>query len=157
MMVKHLTQQMKKEKYMNTQERAFAFLALGKFMKAANNSTINATVSSDGTSIGSYQNGTDLVLYNNLSNKEIKINTTGSGTLYYFWEIEGISADGKYKEEDSNLKVRKTFYDRTGKVITNKTFHQGDLVVIKITAKSTDNNFVDNVVITDMLPNSQPE
>jgi len=152
MMVKHLTQQMKKQKYLNTQERTFAFLALGKFMKAANNNVINATVSTDGATIGSYQNGTDLVLYNNLSNKEITINTTGSGTLYYFCEIEGISADGKYKEEDSNLKVRKTFYDRNGKVITNKTFHQGDLVVIRISAKSLDNNYVDNVVITDMLP-----
>ena len=34
-MVSHLSKQLRSEKYLTTQERAFAFLALGKFMKQA--------------------------------------------------------------------------------------------------------------------------
>ena len=49
-----------------------------------------------------------------LKGTNVEIVTKGSGRLYYFWEAEGISASGAYKEEDSYLKVRKRFYDRIG-------------------------------------------
>ncbi len=72
--------------------------------------------------------------------------------MYYFWQLEGLSSDGKVKEEDSFLKVRKTFYDRSGRQITGTTFDQNDLVVVKISVVTTDKSSVENVVITDILP-----
>ena len=55
-----------------------------------------------------------------LESNNVEIVTKGNGRLYYFWQAEGISASGAYKEEDSYLKVRKRFYDRNGKPITGK-------------------------------------
>jgi hypothetical protein len=150
-LAQHLTRQMKEQRYLSTQERAFAFIALGKIAKKANESTATAEITADGKSIGSYKGGT-LVLTKNISGKEIEISAKGSGALYYFWEQEGLSSDGKVKEEDSFIRVRKAFYDRNGKAISGTNFEQNDLVVVKITVATTDRSSVENVVITDILP-----
>jgi hypothetical protein len=75
----------------------------------------------------------------------------GTGKLYYFWEAEGISTSGAYKEEDKTLQARKTFYDRYGRLITDLTFKQNDLVVVKLSLKASA-GFIENVVLTDILP-----
>ena len=150
-LAQHLSKQMKEQYYLSTQERAFAFIALGKLAKKSNESNATAEVLADGKSIGTYKGGT-LVLTKNLTGKNIQIAAKGTGALYYFWQLEGLSSDGKVKEEDSFLKVRKTFYDRNGKQLTSNTFEQNDLVVVKLTIETTDKSSVDNVVITDILP-----
>jgi uncharacterized protein YfaS (alpha-2-macroglobulin family) len=150
-LTQHLSKQLKDQRYLSTQERAFAFMALGKVAKKANEGNATAEILSEGKSIGSYTGGT-LVLTKNLSGKNIEIAAKGSGSLYYFWELKGLSADGNVKEADNYLRVRKTFYDRNGKQYSGNTFKQNDLVVVQITVNTTDNSRVDNVVITDILP-----
>lgn len=150
-MVKHLSQQIKKDPYMNTNERAWAFIALGKFMKRAAASTVTASILADGKTIAEFK-GDDLVLRTkDVANKKIEIKTSGSGNLYFFTEQSGLRFDNKFKEEDSYLQVRKSFYDRFGNSISG-TFTQGDLIVVKITLFNKQGTDVDNVVITDMLP-----
>jgi hypothetical protein len=41
-----------------------------------------------------------------------------------------IVAAAPYKEEDNYVRVRRTFYDRFGKVITGNTFSQNDLIIV---------------------------
>ena len=150
-LAQHLSKQMKEQRYLSTQERAFAFIALGKIAKKVNESNITGEITADGKSVGSYKGGT-LVLTKNLAGSTIEIAAKGTGALYYFWEIEGLSVDGKVKEEDNFIRVRKTFYDRNGRLMSGTTFDQNDLVVVKITIATTDKSSVDNVVITDILP-----
>ncbi|MBN1250877.1 MAG: alpha-2-macroglobulin family protein [Bacteroidales bacterium] len=151
-MAKHLSDKLKNSRYLNTQERVFAFLALGKIAQKAAKSDISAKILSDGKLIEKYENKTLKLNTNQLKGSNITIESKGKGNLYYFWEAEGISRDGSYKEEDNFIKVRKTFYDRTGKQITNNTFKQNDLVVIKLSIVGTYNTQIDNVVISDILP-----
>jgi alpha-2-macroglobulin len=150
-LAQHLSKQLKEQYYLSTQERAFAFIALGKIAKKANESNVTAEVLADGKSVGSYKEGT-LVLTKNLAGKNVEIAAKGTGSLYYFWQLEGLSSDGKVKEEDNFIKVRKTFYDRNGRQINGTTFDQNDLVVVKLTVVTTDRSVVENVVITDILP-----
>ena len=150
-LAQHLSKQMKSQYYLSTQERAFAFIALGKIAKKANESTATGEITADGKSVGSYKNGT-LVLTNNLAGKNVEIAVKGTGALYYFWQVEGLSSDGKVKEEDNFIRVRKMFYDRNGRAISGTTFDQNDLVVVKISVSSMDRSSVKNVVITDILP-----
>jgi len=127
-------------------------LALGKLSKANANQNITATVTANGKQIGSFK-GDELVLTQNLTNQNLTIKTSGSGSLYYFWEQEGISPTGAYKEEDNYLKVRKHFYDRNGNEITGSRFALNDLIVVKITIQASDfSTSVENVAITDILP-----
>ena len=76
----------------------------------------------------------------------------GKGGYYYFWEVAGISADGSYKEEDSYLKVRRTFFDRDGHEMGLSSFKQNDLIVVRISLEAAYDGTVENIAITDMLP-----
>ena len=95
----------------------------------------------------------DVVVRQGLAGNKINISAQGDGSLYYFWNMKGLSATGKVKEEDKGIKVRKTFYDRNGNVINNNTFKQYDLVVVKVSIVADPYfNNLDNIVVTDMLP-----
>lgn len=150
-MVRHLTKQMKTEKYLSTQERSFAMLALGKLSKRTNSSNITGSVTANGKTIGKF-NGETLTLTKGLAGKEIRIAAQGSGELYYFWQVEGISKNGTFRQEDNVLRVRKQFLSRTGSPVSLSGVEQNDLIVVKITATTTDNSVIENVVITDLLP-----
>ncbi|MDJ1468120.1 alpha-2-macroglobulin family protein [Xanthocytophaga flava] len=150
-MAKHLSEQMKQKSYMNTQERAFGLLALGKLAKGSNAANVTGEVKAGNTSLGE-AGEQDLVASKGVINQTISISPNGSGSLYYFWQAEGLTRSSTVKEEDSFLQVRKTFYDRFGNPISGNSFKQNDMVVIKITLATTDGSTVPNVVITDMLP-----
>ncbi|MFZ1329489.1 MAG: alpha-2-macroglobulin family protein, partial [Chitinophagaceae bacterium] len=151
-MVKHVADKLKNRRYLSTQERAFAFLALGKHAKTANTSTATAEIKVNGKTIAKVDGGQWTGDMKALGNNNIEITTKGNGRLYYFWQAEGISASGAYKEEDSYLKVRKRFFDRNGKPITANTFKQNDLIIIGVTLERSFNTPIENVVITDLLP-----
>ncbi len=152
LMAKHVSEKLIMRHWYSTQELSFGFLALGKVARNAAKSTATAEVLADGKSIAS-MTGTDLTLHSKeLKGNKLDIAVKGSGPLYYFWEAQGISAGGFFKEEDSYLKVRKHFFDRFGKPITGNTFKQNELVVVELTLQKTFDTEIDNVVITDMLP-----
>jgi uncharacterized repeat protein (TIGR01451 family) len=151
-MAKHVADKLKNRYWLSTQERAFAFLALGKIARASNKSDMNAEIKVNGKAIAKTDNGKwrgDAAI---LKGTNVEITTTGNGKLYYFWQSEGISASGKYKEEDNYIKVRKRFYDRFGSPISGNTFKQNDLIIIGITLENAYTTEVNNVVITDLLP-----
>lgn len=151
-MAKHVGDKLKTRYWLSTQERAFAFLALGKLAKSANNSTATAEIKVDGKTIAKVDGGQWKGDKNALKGTKIDIVTSGSGPLYYFWTAEGISASGAYKEEDSYLKVRKRFYDRFGNPLSSTTFKQNELIIIGITLERSFSTPIENVVITDLLP-----
>jgi uncharacterized protein YfaS (alpha-2-macroglobulin family) len=151
-MAKHVSQEIKNRYYLSTQERAFAFLALGKIARVANTSKLTVTVKVNGKQIAT-NDGSNLKLTSKqLGGSNVEVSVAGTGRLYYFWESEGITKDGSFKEEDSYLKVRKRFYDRNGQPISGNTFTQNDLIIVGITLENSFDKYIDNVVITDMLP-----
>lgn len=152
LMAKHVSDKLKQRYWYSTQELAFSFLALGKIARESAKSTATAEIKADGKTIAS-MDGRDLRLTRQqLKGKNIEIVTKGAGRLYYFWQAEGISASGAYKEEDNYLKVRKRFFDRYGRVISGNTFKQNDLVIVQLTLEKSFSTDIDNVVITDLLP-----
>jgi uncharacterized protein YfaS (alpha-2-macroglobulin family) len=150
-MVRHLSSQLEKKYWLNTQEQAFAFLALGKFMKRQNENPVTAVIKIGDKVLDNFD-GKEIVIRKGIANKDITIDVKGAGNLYYFLETEGISAKGEYKEEDSYLKARKTFFTRFGQPVSIKDIRQGDMIVIKLTLQNLERSRMDNVVLTDMLP-----
>lgn len=150
-LAQQLSSMVQDQTYMNTQERSFTFLAFGKIAAKNKNADIKGVVKANGKEIGKFD-GKDLIIEDaSLLNKNITIESTGSGDLYYFWSTRGLTSDGSYVQEDSKLKVRKTFYDRWGKQMDLRNVQQNDLIVVKITLQ-TSTGFVDNIAITDILP-----
>ncbi len=151
-MAKHVSDKLKRRTYLSTQERSFSFLALGKIARAAGRSTAKAEIKVNGKTIAKVDGGEWKGDMKALGGTNVEIVTSGSGRLYYFWEAEGISASGAYREEDNFLKVRRRFYDRSGTPITGNVFKQNDLIVIGITLEKSFSGTVENVVLTDLLP-----
>ncbi|MGZ5133626.1 MAG: alpha-2-macroglobulin family protein, partial [Flavitalea sp.] len=152
LMAKHVADKLKQRTWYNTQECSFSFLALGKLAKDANKATISGDIKVNGKSVGK-ANGSPLRLTaKELGGTNVEIVTKGSGRLYYYWQSEGISASGAYKEEDNFIKVRKKFFDRYGRTISGSTFRQNELVIIQATLENTYSSPVYNIVISDLLP-----
>ncbi|WP_191906389.1 alpha-2-macroglobulin family protein [Hymenobacter baengnokdamensis] len=148
---RQLSRQLHTARYLNTQERAFALLALGKIARKSQASSATATISAGGKVLGQFD-GKDLTV-NNVVNYKLLLKATGAGALYYFWEAEGIPAGGQVREEDSYLRVRRQFLTRTGQPVGSASFRQNDLVVVKLTIQAADAaGEVRNVAITDLLP-----
>ncbi|MBI4645993.1 MAG: alpha-2-macroglobulin family protein, partial [Bacteroidia bacterium] len=152
LMAKHISEALKNKRYMNTQERSFSFLAMGKIARKAVQSYIKASIKKNNKEIAAFDNKTLTLTTKELNGTDFEISTQGTGQLYYFWEAEGISSTGEYKEEDSYMKVRKEFYDRNGYRITDNTFKQNDLIVIKLSIVGEYSATIENVVISDILP-----
>jgi len=151
-MSRHLVEQLRKEYYLSTQENVFSLLALGKVARAANATSGTATLYADGKKIGSTDGQPFTVNSHDYAGKQLSIKVSGKGGFYYSWQLAGISSDGTIKQEDSYLRVRRTFYDRNGHEISGNTFRQNDLVVVCLSIETEHNTDVDNVAITDMLP-----
>jgi uncharacterized protein YfaS (alpha-2-macroglobulin family) len=150
-MAKHVSVNLKRDRYLNTQERAFSFLALGKLARATAASGVTAELKSGGKTIakinGDWKGNNGI-----FKSGAVDIVTKGAGRLYYSWQAQGISSSGTYKEEDNYIKVRRRFYDRYGKEMAGTTFTQNDLIIVGITLEKAFSNSIENIVITDLLP-----
>jgi uncharacterized protein YfaS (alpha-2-macroglobulin family) len=151
-MAMHLSKELRERRYMNTQEKVFSLMALGKIAKQSNESVIAVQVNSGEKKLTNYSEGIATFKTNQIVDGKVEVAVQGEGILYYFWETEGISKDGEYIEEDKYLKIRKTFYNRYGNEIRGNTFKINDLVVVKLAVNSAYNKTIENVAITDILP-----
>lgn len=148
-MARQLSKAIQSASYLNTQEAAFAVLALGKLSKKTSGSIVTASVSANGKSLGQFS-GKELKIAKGIVNQKVLVKTQGKGDLYWFAQTEGMSATGTYTEEDQGISIRREFLTRNGSPV--QTFHQNDLVVVKLTLTSTNGLPVDDIVITDLLP-----
>ena len=151
-MAKHVGEKLKTRRYLSTQENAFGFLAMGKLAKAANASNITASVKVNGKEIGKMTGKDIRFTSKELTNRNVEITTSGSGRLHYYWVAEGIGNGTQYLEEDKFIRVRKRFFDRNGKQVSNNTFKQNELIIIAVTLENAYSGIIENIVITDLLP-----
>ena len=98
-MAKHVKDKLKSRNWLSTQERAFAFLSLGKLARTANQSDVTGDIvvtdaNGKGQTIAKIENGQWRGDKAALKNTHITINTKGKGRLYYYWQAEGISTSG---------------------------------------------------------------
>ena len=151
-MAKHVADMLKNRSWYSTQESAFSLLALGKLAKMDGRSSVTAEIKVKGKSVAQFDGKELKFTTADVSAKDIDIITKGEGRLYYYWQSEGISISGQYKEVDNFLKVRRQFYDRFGHAITGNSFGQNDLIVVKVSLERAFATPVENVVITDIIP-----
>jgi uncharacterized protein YfaS (alpha-2-macroglobulin family) len=148
--IKYLT---KNSDYMySTQERSFAFLALGKAASLNANADVTVEILVNGKSKDKFT-GKDLTVSgDDLNAADITLKASGKGEVYYFWNAEGVKVNEKVKEEDSSMKIRKSYYGyKSGRKIIDNKFYQGELIVCKIELTGFERS-AENVVITDLIP-----
>jgi uncharacterized protein YfaS (alpha-2-macroglobulin family) len=136
----------------NTQENAYALLALGKYASHHGDVGSNYTAS---VRIGdsdplTMEAGETRVVEGDYSGQEINVRLEGDGILYWFLVDEGVPADGKVEEVDSGLEVRRRYFDSAGNQIVDGTVSHGDVVQVEVSLKSSSSQT--NIVVTDLLP-----
>jgi uncharacterized protein YfaS (alpha-2-macroglobulin family) len=151
-MAKHVADKLRNRSWYSTQESAFSFLALGKMAKSSNKANATADVLVNGKKVGTMSGSPLQLSQKELIGSTVDIAVKGNGPLYYWWQSQGISASGAYKEEDSYLKVRRAFYDRFGRPLSATTFKQNELIVVKVTVDKSYSGYLENVVVSDILP-----
>lgn len=152
LMAKHVSEELKRNRWYSTQERAFSFLSLGRLARKANQSNVTATIKANGKTIAEFKDKPLFLTDKKLGSPAAEISVSGNGNLYYFWQSEGITLDGSYKQEDSYIKIRKAFYDRFGNQIKSNSFKQNDLIIVQLSLQNMYSTGIENIVITDMLP-----
>ena len=151
-MARHVGNKLKARSWYSTQEASFSFLALGKIARQASASTATAEIFVNGRRVASAGETLRSLNEQALGGHNIEIRATGSGPLYYFWEAEGISESGMYKETDNYISVRRKFFSRNGQAINGLNFNQNDLVIVQVTVDKKYDGPVENLLITDILP-----
>jgi len=152
-LARHISEELKQDMWYSTQENAFALIALGKLSQNAMKSSAAASIWINGTKVGDVSSDQlTTVIHQDITNKKVEIKSTGTGYVYYYYETQGIPVGGKFKEDDSYMKVRKSFYDNSGNPLTDLNFKENELVVVKVHVESMDNRYVQNVAITDIIP-----
>jgi len=136
----------------STQERSFAFLALGKAASLNADANVSIDVIINGNTLNKFT-GKDLTVTDDKMNgANITLKAEGSGEVYYFWNAEGVKVNGKVKEEDSYLQIRRTYFSyKTGRKIFDNKFYQGELIVCKIELTGFQRD-ADNIIISDLIP-----
>ncbi len=105
--IKYLSQNA--DRMYSTQERSFAFLALGKAASLNADANVTVDILVDGKSINKFS-GKDLTVTDEkLNAANITLKASGNGEVYYFWSAEGVKVNEKVKEEDSYMQIRRSF------------------------------------------------
>ena len=145
-----LKKRLVKESYLSTQERALSLVALGGLSATNKDSKVSATVSLADGSVIKYTEG-DLMQSLKKEITPFKIVTTGSGRLYYSWDVSGASAIER-PAENRFIAVSRQILDRWGAPVHQGKLKKGDLVVVKVSLVSTLNTTISNVALTELLP-----
>jgi len=151
-LARQLSEELRNNIYLNTQESVFSLLALGKIARQSAGTDAEAQVLAGGKNIGTTKGAPLKIDLKPYFNQPMQLKVTGKGQYYFFRELAGITADGSITEEDKYMKVRRSYYDREGKPIAGTTFRQNDLIVVKLVIAAEYSGEIENVVITDMLP-----
>ena len=148
--IKYLSQN--SNRIYSTQEKSFAFLALGKAASLNADANVNVDILVNENSIYKFSGKNLTVSDEKLNGSNITLKASGTGEVYFFWSAEGVKLNEKVKEEDSYLQIRRSFYSyKTERLISDNRFYQGELIVCKIELTGFERN-ADNIVITDLIP-----
>ena len=146
----NLLESLRKERYLNTQEGAFAMLALSKFFKAQPASgTPAGELFTGNKSLGSIDSQKRTVSAPLDGRTSFSALNRGSSRLFVSWSAEGIPLN-KIKNRDNGIEVRSSLTDRKGKSVGQK-IERGTALISTITIKPLAKN-LRNVTVIIPLP-----
>ncbi|MXZ01739.1 hypothetical protein F4Y93_14260 [Candidatus Poribacteria bacterium] len=140
----------KGQRWATTQENAFAFLALGKFLKNQPHQKFTGTITRNGAKLPNFDSTGRQYIGSDWDGADIKLTLKGKGTGYYYWEAFGVSGDSYIEEYGHELRISRRYLTPDGSRVKN-VFQQGELVLAEITVEALTSD-LENVVIVDMLP-----
>ena len=137
-------------RWLTTQDNAFAFLALGKIMQKQADRDYTGTFKLNGEHFADFDASEKRFTDEAWDGARIELSIEGEGSCYYYWSAFGIQRDSFIEEYERELQVRRRYFNKDGESLTG-TFVHGDLIIAEISVKALTAN-LENVVVVDMLP-----
>ncbi len=137
-------------RWITTQENAFAFLALGKILKKQMDRNYTGILTLNGEHFADFDATETRYTDEAWDGTRVQLSVKGEGSCYYYWSAFGIQRDSFIEEYERELQVRRRYFNKDGEGQSG-TFVHGDLIVAEVSVKALTAN-LENVVVVDMLP-----
>ncbi len=151
-LVKRVQASAKGGRWGNTQENAFALLALGKIGKRLGGKEFWGTVRVSGNEKKKFNRDRRGVVVHegdDWAGETVDVTVTGMGTAFIGVEVTGVPA-GLPEAASNGLDVSRTFHDREGAPVDPASLKHGDMIVVKVNVAAPLAR-VENVAVVDLL------
>ncbi len=139
-----------RQRWGTTQENAYAFLALGKYLNKLPQQKFSGEIVRDTDHVVRFDSMGKQLINSDWDGSHFKINIQGNGTCYYYWEAFGIGRDSYIEEYGNEIVINRRYLTQDQSRV-KKVFQQGELLITEISVKSLSKD-LHNVVVVDMLP-----
>ncbi len=152
----HLAGYARNGRWHNTQENAFALLALGKIVAREGAEAAPGEILVDGEVAATFGGtGQDpdrpvVVSGEDWQGRRIEIRATGPGLAYYSIVDEGVSRQAP-EQISEGLSITRTYFDDAGARIDPGDIVQGQVIFCRL-GLSSSKGTVENVVVSDLVP-----
>jgi uncharacterized protein YfaS (alpha-2-macroglobulin family) len=147
-----LLSQTENGRWRNTQENAWAFLALGKLAASLGGTGISGLVLVDGEPAGEFgSDGLVISAEQEWAGREIEIVSNGPGPAYWSIVDEGVPRGVETRDVTNGLMLSREYFSMSGDPVDPASIPQGDVIVAKISLASQSGP-VSNVVVADLVP-----
>ena len=158
-LVQKLSDRLNSQRWLSTQETAFALAAIGSFMASESGNNSNFEYSVNGAA-KQKQSLSKAAWVNRLDAKRIEGNrltltNTGSKTLYVQLSATGRPAEDRSQAASNGLKLEVSYLNPDGTPISVTQLEQGTDFVAKVSVTSTSSlngNRLENIALTQVFP-----
>ena len=138
-------------RWYNTQENAFALLAMGKISRGGLLEPASGEVLVGGKVMASFDAEGVSVQGSDWAGKNLEIRTTSSGSAWFTVLDEGVPHFPEFDQYDSGMVVRREYFDLEGEPVDPLALVQGQTIVCRLLLTS-EKGRIEDVVVTDLVP-----
>lgn len=150
-LLQRLAKRAENGRWYNTQENAFALLAMGKLSSSGQLEPASGEVLVDGRVVASFEADGVSIQGSDWAGKKLEIRTTSGGSAWFTVLDEGIPHFPEFDQYDSGLVVRREYFDIEGESVDPLGLVQGQTIICRLLLTS-EKGLIQDIVLTDLLP-----
>ncbi len=150
-LVKSLMDGARTGRWYTTQATAWALMALGKYLAGQERPDFTGDMTVVGDTAYAFDTAGIKIIRTDLTSGRVRLNITGPGRCYYYWQINGVPTGHAPAEYTRGISIRREYTDADGQPLDMNNVPLGTQVICRIHAEAVDND-LENVVISDLLP-----
>lgn len=152
-LMKALIDRAKVGRWYNTQENAYALLALGKIGKVLGTGEYTGSITLAGQAQKTIDSKGPVSVTGDQSwaGQEIEVSVSGTAAAFVGVRFEGIPA-GLDPPVSNGIDVSRELLDKAGKSIDPAAIKQGQMVFVKLSVSAKTATRIENVALVDLLP-----
>lgn len=142
----------KSKDIVSTQDRAWAFMALGKASAYKSGLGLEVDAVVDGKIVGRFRGKNLEVISKDWLGKQLVLKARGKGEAHYSWQLRGIPTRPDLISESvqKGMALERKLLDRDGHEIIQPVFQQGEAVIVQLDIYAEKD--LENIALIDMVP-----